>query len=100
MRCVNRVGLFSFHAIGQLNNRPKAERNQAPCQLDETICSQQAVPLLKDFQPGTEREQRPAPLPPHIIGIIPVPTKAGDASRRGGNGEQQIEVACRSADTR
>jgi hypothetical protein len=27
-------------------------------------------------------------------------TKARDASRRGGNGEQQIEVACRCADTR
>jgi hypothetical protein len=38
-------------------------------------------------------------LPPHTIGIIPASTKAGDASRRGGNGEQQIEVACRGADT-
>jgi hypothetical protein len=47
-----------------------------------------------------EREQRPALLPPHTIGIIPASTKAGGASRRGGNGEQQIEVACRGADTR
>jgi hypothetical protein len=39
-------------------------------------------------------------LPPHIIGIIPASTKAGGASRRGGNVEQQIEVACRGADTR
>ena len=47
-----------------------------------------------------EREQRPALLPPHTIGIIPASTKVWDASRRGGNGEQQIEVACRGADTR
>jgi hypothetical protein len=47
-----------------------------------------------------EGENRSALLPPHTIGIIPTSTKAGDASRRGGNGEQQIEVACRSADTR
>jgi hypothetical protein len=38
-------------------------------------------------------------LPPHTIGIISASTKAGDANRRGGNGEQQIEVACRGADT-
>jgi hypothetical protein len=46
-----------------------------------------------------EGENRSALLPPHTIGIIPASTEAGDASRRGGNGEQQIEVACRGADT-
>jgi hypothetical protein len=41
----------------------------------------------------------PALLPPHTIGTIPASTKAGDASRRGGNGEQPIEIACRGANT-
>jgi hypothetical protein len=35
-------------------------------------------------------------LQPHPIEIIPASTTARDASRRGGNGEQQIEVACRA----
>jgi hypothetical protein len=57
-------------------------------------------PFIKGLPTRHGARTKAAPLPPHIIGIIPVPTKAGDASRRGGNGEQQIEVACRGADTR
>jgi hypothetical protein len=48
----------------------------------------------------TRARTKAALLPPHTVGIIPASTEAGDASRRGGNGEQQIEVACRGADTR
>jgi hypothetical protein len=36
---------------------------------------------------------------PRPVAATPASTKAGDASRSGGNGEQQIEIACRGANT-
>jgi hypothetical protein len=62
------------------------------------IATDRDSPWMLDFGPTL--------LPPRTIGIIPASAKAdlsaenGTLVERGGNGEQQIEVACRSADTR